>query len=93
MCVKWGQVGKKEESEGNWSMHNIELKTVQSSEMTHTATADGTSSSNTQTLDLPKKIYRFNFGFAPYFFLKKEYEQKFHPDKLSRGRGGKVLCH
>jgi len=47
VCVKWGQVGKKEESEGNWSMHNIELKTVQSSEMTHTATADGTSSSNT----------------------------------------------
>lgn len=92
MCVKWGQVGKKEESEGNWSMHNIELKTVQSSEMTHTATADGTSSSsNTQTLDLHKKIYRFNFGYEPH--LKNGYEQKFHPDKLSRGRGGKVLCH
>lgn len=54
MCVKWGQVGKKEESEGNWSMHNIELKTVQSSAVTHTATADGT---NTQTLDLHKKRF------------------------------------
>jgi hypothetical protein len=72
-------------------MHDIELKTVQSSEMTHTATADGTSSSNTQTLDLHKKIYRFNFGREPH--LKKGHGQKFHPDKPSRGRGGKVLCH
>ena len=70
MCVKWGQVGKKGESGGNWSMHNIELKTVQSSEMTHTATADGTSSSATQTLDLHKKNYRFNFGREPH--LKKK---------------------
>lgn len=76
MCVKWGQVGKKEESEGNWSMHNIELKTVQSSEMTHTATADGTSSSsNTQTLDLHKKIYRFNFGYEPH--LKMDMNKNF----------------
>jgi hypothetical protein len=36
-------------------MHNIELKTVQSSEMTHTARADGASSATRQTLKPTQK--------------------------------------
>jgi hypothetical protein len=38
-------------------MHNIELKTVQSSEMTHAARADGTGFTR-QALNQHKKIYR-----------------------------------
>jgi len=61
-------------------MYNIELKTAQSSEMTHTATADGTSSSNTQTLDPHKKIYRLNFWVRATLKRKRKYEQKFRTD-------------
>jgi hypothetical protein len=62
-------------------MHNIELKTVQSSEMTHAARADGTDVTR-ETLKPAQKDLSIVILDASY---KKCYQLAFHSGKLSRG--------